>query len=59
VNEEQEKECKQDFERLHCGNNPWATRKNSTTGDYVLPCVQDAYAGWYTCYSVMLKGVDQ
>lgn len=34
------------FEKVHCGNNPHNIRKNTTTNEYVLPCVQDAYAGW-------------
>lgn len=34
------------FEEVHCGNNLHLTRKNSTTGEYVLPSINDAWAGW-------------
>lgn len=34
------------FEKHHCGNNPHVIRRNSTDDSYVLPSVQDAYAGW-------------
>lgn len=33
------------FEREHCGNNMHVCRRNEQ-GDYVLPCVQDAWSGW-------------
>jgi hypothetical protein len=34
------------FEQVHLGGNKQRAYKNSTTGDYVSPCVQDAYSGW-------------
>jgi len=33
------------FEAEHCGGNKHTTRRNEH-GDYVLPSVQDAWAGW-------------
>ena len=42
------------FETVHCGNNPHTTRKNSTTGDYVLPSVQDAWSGFQTGYQAAI-----
>ncbi len=47
------------FEKHHCGNSPQLTRRNSTDGSYVLPFVQDAYAGWCSAMQYMeqvLKG---
>lgn len=38
---------REQFEKLHCGNNPHTTRRNEH-GDYVLPSVQDAWAGFQT-----------
>lgn len=37
---------REQFEEVHCGNNPHLTRKNSTTDEYVLPSINDAWAGW-------------
>jgi len=36
------------FEAVHLGGNKQAARRNEH-GDYVLPSVQDAYAGWSSC----------
>ena len=47
------------FEKLHCGNNPHTTRKNSTTGDYVLPSVQDAWSGFQTGYQAAIAAVKE
>ena len=43
------------FEREHCANNPHITRKNSTDGSYVLPSVQDAWAGFQTGYAAAIS----
>ena len=34
------------FEKVHCGGNSQLTRRDSTSGDYVLPCIRDAWAGF-------------
>lgn len=38
------------FETAHCGGNKHTCRRNEH-GDYVLPSVQDAWAGWQSCSS--------
>ena len=34
------------FELHHCNNNKDLIRKNSTTNEYVLPSIADAYSGF-------------
>lgn len=43
------------FESAHCGNNRDVVRKNSTTGEYVLPSVNDAWAGFQTARALLAQ----
>lgn len=47
------------FEKIHCGGNLHATRKDTTTGDYVLPSVQDAWAGWRSAIEAEVRAEAQ
>ena len=47
------------FEKEHCGSNPNTTRKNSTTGEYVLPSVQDAWSGFQSGYQAAIAAVKE
>lgn len=48
-------ELRTEFERLHCGGNPHLTRRDSTTGDYVLPSINDAWAGFQSGHAAGLE----
>lgn len=43
------------FESAHCGNNRDTVRKNSTTGEYVLPSINDAWAGFQTARALLAQ----
>ena len=43
---EVEELIRQSFEVIYLNSNKMTARKNTTTGDYVLPSIQDAWAGW-------------
>lgn len=42
------------FERIHCGGNKHIARRNEH-GDYVLPAIQDAWAGWQAATAAALE----
>lgn len=44
-----------EFERLHCGGNQHLIRRDSTTGDYVLPSINDAWAGFQSGHAAGLE----
>jgi hypothetical protein len=41
-----EEKIREKFERIYLEGNKQTGRRNSTTGDYVVGPIQDAYAGW-------------
>ena len=43
------------FEDAHLGGNKRLAHRNTTTGDYVLASIQDAYAGWQAALQYAAK----
>ena len=42
------------FEKHYCGNNKNLFKKNEH-GDYILPAIQDAWAGWNAAFLYLEK----
>lgn len=43
------------FEEVYLGNSKQAATKNTTTGDYVHPSVEDAWSGWKALWLLKFK----
>ena len=48
-----EAKIRDDFEKSYLGGNKHTGRRNEH-GDYVLPSIQDAWAGWRAAYKLTL-----
>lgn len=49
---------RKDFEKLFLGGNKHTSRRNEV-GDYVLPSIRDAYAGWSAAFELMAGKKEQ